>query len=242
MIGVLSAFIIVALNPFSQIQKSQDAQREHDLKQLNSAMDTFYNDANCYPMLANMPDSNSSWAGGNGQVYIQKVPVDPSALGGWPNYAYVTDTDLTDTCPQWNVVFAKVSNNYASASTLCPLTNMKDSDGSPCVPQNFIKGPDNLNPKYNYCVLSGNVDCKIIEGLKANDIPALGVASAGPGGGSVGNPGDGGNPPPPPAGGGCSCAQASHVLPPGQSCNSQWPLGSQSPGYCDQDCNIKCTP
>jgi type II secretory pathway pseudopilin PulG len=214
-LGILITATIIALNPLTQIQKSQDAQRKEDLKQLNSAFDTYYNDKNCYPQLTQAPISGTYWLDPTNKstIYMQKVPADPSVTSGWVNYAYVTDTNTNDTCPQWNVIFAKVTNagnaDNASASTLCPLANIPG-----CLPKNF----DDPKSRYNYCVISGNLDetaCTVVSSLDAlspsgpTSIPGMGLF----GGGSS-------NPPPtiPPSS--CLCASTvSHAFS-GQSCQA----------------------
>lgn len=154
----------------AQIKKGQDSQRQQDLKQLNSALDAFYNDKNCYPQ--SIPQSGTTWA--NGQtVYMQKVSSDPTAINGGQNYAYVTDGS---TCPQWNVLFAKV-NSTPNVTTACPLNQMSN-----CFPTNNTKG-------YNYCVISGNVACPTLLGI--GDIAGYSILSPSGGGG-------GGTPPPTP--------------------------------------------
>jgi general secretion pathway protein G len=225
MLGVLATFTIMTLDPMTQIQKGQNAQREEDLKQLNSALDTYYNDNNCYPQSAgNIPAPGNSWTSSDGKtVYMKKVPGDPSANSGWQNYAYVTDGT---TCPQWNVLFAKVALPPKSSevtdpmqiATRCPLVNV----GGTCVPQNFDSG-------HTYCVLSGNIDCTAIQGFNGNNLPII----SGPGGG-----GGGGETPPGDENPACSCSQAIRVMSNG-ICNSHIPgtdlLGN--PGYCSSDCN-----
>jgi prepilin-type N-terminal cleavage/methylation domain-containing protein len=182
-LAVLTTILLVTLNPIAQIRKSQDAQRQQDLKQISTALDAFYNDKNYYPKLGStdVPIGGSYWidTNNNSTVYMQKVPTDPTAGSGWQDYAYVTDGSDH---PQWNVLFAKVSNtsDYNKNPTaqekaiLCPLVNMKDSLGSTCVPTNYSK--------YNYCVLSGTVKCDVIVGLTAQSI---GVGSGNGGGGGI---------------------------------------------------------
>jgi general secretion pathway protein G len=167
-LAVLTTILLVTLNPLTQIQKGQDAQRQQDLRQIGSALDTYYNDNNCYPK--SIPSSGTSWTSADGKtVYMKKVPGDPTVAGGGRNYAYLTDG--TD-CPQWDVLLAKVSNtsdynknpNAQEKATLCPLTNM----GTPCIPNNFAK--------YNYCVLSGTVNCNIVGTLSAASLDNTPIA------------------------------------------------------------------
>jgi len=150
--SVLIGLVFVTLNPLKQLQKSQDAQREHDLKQLNNALDTYYNDKNCYP-------TNLSQLSG-ATVYMKNLPNDPAVSSGWENYVYETDGS---SCPQWNVLYARVAWT-SNSSIACPLTQM-----SSCFPTQA--------GEYNYCVVSGNVDCGTIQ--------AFGGLGAGAGGGSA---------------------------------------------------------
>jgi hypothetical protein len=139
----MTILLILTLNPITQIKKGQDAQRQQDLKQINNALDTFYNDTNCYPTALSQLSGST--------VYMKTVPSDPASRNGWQDYAYVTDNS---SCPQWNVIFAKV-NYTPNASTACPLKQM-----GTCFPT------DANNPGgYNYCVLSGSVDCPTIAAI-----------------------------------------------------------------------------
>jgi prepilin-type N-terminal cleavage/methylation domain-containing protein len=182
MLGILATFIIVALNPFKQIHKSQDAQRQQDIKQLISALDTYYNDKNCYPAVSpkdQLPTGGQAWPYPAGStVYIQKVPIDPTFKSGSPNYFYAADNS---SCPQWNVIFAQLSKDYNSSLSLCPLADT-------CRPNGFAGN------NY-YCAISGKVACDTLKSFTMGDdntIPQLPVA------GSEGNPVG--------AGTGCTCA------------------------------------
>ena len=141
------SFLIVFINPFKQIQKARDAQREQNLKQINNALDTYYNDRNCFPVSLSF---GSSWQQGSA-VYMQKIPQDPDCSSGGYCYTYLTDT--TSSCPQWNVLFAKIYSALNSSSS-CPLEQLSN-----CIPSNYTQAG------YNYCILSGKVDCTHISGL-----------------------------------------------------------------------------
>jgi type II secretory pathway pseudopilin PulG len=79
-LSILTSFVLVILNPLSQIRKGQDSQRQHDLRQLSTALDSYYNDNNYYPQVPSVLVTAKN---------IQTVPNDPAALVSWPNYAYV---------------------------------------------------------------------------------------------------------------------------------------------------------
>jgi prepilin-type N-terminal cleavage/methylation domain-containing protein len=165
-IGIFVSITLLILNPTTQIQKGQDATRQHDLKQLQTALDTYYNDNNFYPQsLTTLVDNND----------IQAIPNDPNASNG-SNYAYLSDGQnniLAGSTPQWNVLFAKLAFPAASqASFYCPLEKLKDSSGDMCVPTNY------LSLGYNYCVISGSPNCDQIVGDSITPLPISAPPSA----------------------------------------------------------------
>ena len=97
---------MLSLNPFGQINKSQDSQRISDLQGVKTAIDLYYNDNKCYPQ--QIPFGNE-WRV-NDTVYMKKVPQDPKCANG-SGTCYKYRTDSTSACPQWNVVFAQLSKN-----------------------------------------------------------------------------------------------------------------------------------
>lgn len=144
MIGVMFSFLLILINPFKQIQKARDSQRIQDVKQINSAMDAYYNDNNCYPQSVPF---GSRWEN-NSMVYMQKVPQDPDCAYGGPCYTYVADNT---TCPQWFTIFAKIYNPN-STSISCPLEKL-----SSCTPSNYSTSG------YNFCGISGTVNCAYMQ-------------------------------------------------------------------------------
>lgn len=142
MVSVLVSFLLLLFNPIKQIQKARDAQKQQNFKQINSALDSYYNDNNNYP--TSLP-FGLIWQGGN-TVYMEKVPQDPDCDGGGSCYDYLTDPSN----PQWNVLFAKV-NSPPNSSISCALASLNN-----CFPSNYAASG------YNYCVLSGKVDCNYI--------------------------------------------------------------------------------
>lgn len=91
-IGLLSTLAIVALG--NARMKSRDAKRVSDIKQIQTALELYYNDANSYPV--NLGPSIVT----NGITYMAIVPTNPSpasdggcALG--TNYVYAPATSNT---------------------------------------------------------------------------------------------------------------------------------------------------
>ena len=134
-LSVLVSLVLAILNPVTQIKKSQDTQRQHDLKQLATGLDSYYNDNNYYPQTTVTLITNKN---------IQAVPRDPTASKSWSNYAYLVDLNNN---PQWNVLFAKLAFPTTSSFS-CPLEQMQN-----CLPTNYA------DLGYNYCIVSGNVKC-----------------------------------------------------------------------------------
>jgi type II secretory pathway pseudopilin PulG len=158
-LGILATLAIMLINPATQIQKGQDATRQHDLKQLQTALDTYYNDNNFYPQnLTTLVDNNN----------IPAIPNDPNASSEF-NYAYLSDGQnsiLPGSTPQWNVLFAKLAFPAASQAPFsCPLEKLKDSSGDMCVPTNY------LSLGYNYCIISGSPVCDQIVGDTITPLP-----------------------------------------------------------------------
>jgi len=148
-LGILATLALTILNPATQIKKSQDSQRQHDLKQLQTALDSYYNDKNFYPQ-----SPTELIAAKN----IQTVPNDPIASLSWPNYVYIKDQSDN---PQWNVLFAKLALP-SSSSFSCPLEQMNS-----CLPQDY------KDKGYNYCVVSGNVKCTQIAAMNIAPLPII---------------------------------------------------------------------
>lgn len=138
MVGTLSVFLIIIINPQRQLEKVRDAKKVHDLTQIRSALDTYYNDNNCYPTSSSFLNVLTA-----GKTYLKEMPRDPDTQA-----YYQYETDNTD-CPQWNVLFAKVSSPSDIRSS-CPLDQLSN-----CVPQGYDSS------KYT-CLLSGKVDCSYI--------------------------------------------------------------------------------
>jgi prepilin-type N-terminal cleavage/methylation domain-containing protein len=143
-LATLTVALVLLFDPIAQLNKAKDAQRKHDLAQIRNAVDAYFNDTGCYPQSVPF---GGSWQVGS-TTYMQKVPQDPDCGKG--GYCYIYQTDINSTCPQWNVLYAHLTQKMTAAQLLdsCPLKTVCDY----------------LNVKYNYCFLSGPVDCTYIKG------------------------------------------------------------------------------
>lgn len=140
----LAGGVLFTLNPFTQVERSRDAQRRQDIQQIKNASEAYYQDTSCYP--SEIP-FGQEWSV-NGEVYMAEVPQDPTCgqLGG-ECYYYITDTESD--CPQWSVTFARLSEPDPNA-LICPLSSLSDT----CVPEGYDESWA--------CIMSGAVNCQLI--------------------------------------------------------------------------------
>jgi len=163
MLALLFSILIGILNPVAQLNKARDTQREHDLDQIKIGLDAYYTDNGCYP---NSLTFGYQFNLGN-VIYVKKIPQDFLCSSNTPTNCYLYETDITTTCPQWNVLYMKLANPVASANkVLCPLTQMTS-----CIPTNYT------TLGYNYCTMSGSVNCTYIN---TNPLPSPFVATPTP--------------------------------------------------------------
>lgn len=81
-IGLLSTLAVVSLN--NARQKSRDAKRVSDIKQIQTALELYYNDHNGYPATLGTSITGDSSAGS--VVYMAAVPTNPEPNGA--DYVY----------------------------------------------------------------------------------------------------------------------------------------------------------
>ncbi len=155
-LSVLMVAFFMLFNPLSQLDKAKDAQRKHDFEQIRNALDTYYNDNNCYPTKLQGVPFGSAWSAGS-TVYMKKVPQDPDCSK--TGYCFVYQTDASN-CPQWNVLYTRLSRPTNSLTS--------------CL---MFQACGYLQTKYNYCVMSGNVDCSYV---KSNPLPTPLTPTPGP--------------------------------------------------------------
>ena len=81
-IGLLSALSILALG--SARARARDAKRVADVKQMQTALEMYFNDMNDYPLAASMSPTSTSNFGiytANG-VYMRTIPTPPTVTDG----------------------------------------------------------------------------------------------------------------------------------------------------------------
>lgn len=98
-IGLLSTMAVVALN--NARQKARDAKRVSDIKQIQTALELFFNDASSYPTIGSIAEAGA--VAYKGTTYMAIVPSNPApngtaytytGLGTFPN---VTSYNLSYT-------------------------------------------------------------------------------------------------------------------------------------------------
>jgi prepilin-type N-terminal cleavage/methylation domain-containing protein len=77
-IGLLSTLTVLALN--SARARARDAKRVADVKQIQTALELYFNDMNDYPATASVQPSSTIFTS-NG-TYLQSVPVAPTPADG----------------------------------------------------------------------------------------------------------------------------------------------------------------
>lgn len=139
-LGILISAALVALNPIIQLNKAKDAQVVVELGQLKTALDSYYNDHNSYPLSI----AFGSEFADNGTVYEKNVPQDT-------NNPFIYQTNPNN--PQWAVIYAKLANPSQN-TTNCQLESL-----NACLPQNY------KDSGYNYCIVLGIPDCAYVASL-----------------------------------------------------------------------------
>jgi prepilin-type N-terminal cleavage/methylation domain-containing protein len=88
-IGLLSTLSVVALN--NARQKSRDAKRISDVKQIQTALELYYNDANGYPATASVAEGGT--IAYSGTTYMNIIPSNPTPVDGCAvtTYTYAQD-------------------------------------------------------------------------------------------------------------------------------------------------------
>jgi len=123
-IGLLSTLAVVALN--NAREKSRDAKRVSDVKQIQTALELYFADVNKYPLTASGPINlgktgaltlSSGGTNGfndtpSGTTYMTKVPQNPQpSLTGYTEYTYESkesdnSTDCTSgSCKGYRIIF-----------------------------------------------------------------------------------------------------------------------------------------
>jgi prepilin-type N-terminal cleavage/methylation domain-containing protein len=146
-LAIIFIIIMLGFDPTRNLKKARDAQRKHDLEQLRNALDTYYNDNNCYP--ENLDQLVPT--------YIKRVPIDPLCESHGYCYVYLINSDQD--CPQWAAVFAHLELGPSIEDTgenSCPVIAACGFPGS------GAGGLPEYNADLNFCIFLGDLDCSIV--------------------------------------------------------------------------------
>lgn len=92
LIGVLSTLVLANLN--SARERARDSQRKSDLRNIQTALRMYYNDASSYPLAAALP-WGAVWTGASGATYMNTLPKDPLSPTQDYVYTYVDSENYT---------------------------------------------------------------------------------------------------------------------------------------------------
>lgn len=143
-LAIIFVVVLLALDPTRSLKKARDAQRRSDLQQIRNALDTYYNDKNCYPQNLDQLASPT--------VYIKKIPVDPHCISKGDCYVYVINSE--ESCPQWAALFAHLELDGSifnqSGEATCPIISACGFNGQ------------SYNANLNFCIFLGELDCSVV--------------------------------------------------------------------------------
>jgi general secretion pathway protein G len=125
-IAIVGVIFGVVISSAAAIQRSgRNAQRETDLRNLQSAIQQYYADHNYYPQTTAVTFTSTSTLSDGPKVYLQKMPLDPQ---GSLQYCYVSqlnkaggtcdNTAAGGRCQYYSLCGAKEPRS--SAASLCP--------------------------------------------------------------------------------------------------------------------------
>lgn len=139
-ISILSGVLLIQLDPIAQFRKAKDARRQEDISQIRLGLDSYYADLDCYPQTLDVLVSGE-------RKYLAKLPADPDG------YQYEYRTDEANPCPQWGIVFSKLTGSGATSSTICPVSQL-ETQSTDCTPGNYSNTWA--------CVISGSINCGVL--------------------------------------------------------------------------------
>ena len=131
-IGLLSTLAVVALN--SARQKARDAKRVADIKQVQTALELYFNDEDGYPAVAATSTLGTEYtclgSGGfntscSSPIYMGLIPSNPTPNG--TDYLYVSQNSdgsacTSGDCAEYQITFTLEGNTGGLAGTLTTAT------------------------------------------------------------------------------------------------------------------------
>jgi type II secretion system protein G len=137
-IGLLSSVVLASLN--SARTKGRDARRLSDVKQVQLALELYYNDNAKYPVGTGSAVAIATALTSLKPNYIPSIPDDPN--GGSQHYYYIADTNGTSYCIGVKMEATTVSTlPAASCSTPAYVTALNSADGGTTGTTAYNVGP-----------------------------------------------------------------------------------------------------
>ena len=105
-VTIIVALAVIALIYLrNQVFKGQDGRRKADIRRIQTAVEEYERDHNCYPL----PSYLSCNPGAGLAPYVNKVPCDPVSGG---SYMYIIQDSV---CPTWYKIYSKLGNAQDSS-------------------------------------------------------------------------------------------------------------------------------
>lgn len=122
-IAILSVIGLVAYSNF--LKSSRNAQRQSDLRIIQSALEDYHSDQISYPIVGAVNSGGS--LSYSSRIYLNSIPKDP--LTGNPSYLYksyisdgTTECSTAGTCTKY-CIYAKLENTTTNNLSGCPNQN-----------------------------------------------------------------------------------------------------------------------
>lgn len=167
---IIAIVVLIALNPWGQINKSNDSKRKHELTQLSKVFEDYYNDKQCYPRPQDicyssteigynpLSDVKCYFCGntsGSPQInaYISRLPCDPQHPA--KKYLYQVDNN---NCPSWYRIYSKLS--YSSDPVIAEVGCSAGCGPSPDYSYNYGVSSPNIGLETSVqqlCSLAGSL-------------------------------------------------------------------------------------
>ena len=154
--------VLIALNPWGQINKGQDTKRKQELNQLSKVFEDYYNDNNCYPtpskVCYNATGSTTCNICGNQSTspsfspYLSRLPFDPRQ----PLKKYLYQVD-SNNCPSWYRIYTAFSDR--SDPIIVSVSCQYGCGPSPDFSYNYGVSSSNigLEANTNFCSLATTI-------------------------------------------------------------------------------------
>ncbi len=135
-LGILAA--LISGNFISSLKRGRDARRKQDLKELQNALEIYYENNRSYPTSITFGGKFTD----GGKTYMQKVPSDPQAPDC--NYVYLKESG---TSPSYYYLLATIENEQDNAYGVSQTGYLDPNTGTViqcgnCVCKYYVSSPN----------------------------------------------------------------------------------------------------